>query len=553
MIEKIKNAAIFQKIGAFFKKISEKISGMKIFSKFKPAMQKKPVKITMIVIGVLIIAGIGLWINGINKNKKAAEEMLSSLETSAVQIGSLTETIEATGNVQASTTSTISWETGGRVSEVNVIAGQEVEEGDQLASLAEDSLDDETIFAKADYYEAQDALDDLYDSYGETAIAEAEQAVADAEDSLLSTEYTYNSLVQGVSALDIMAAKADVVIAQDKLEDAEETWDKNKFKPETNLTRANAVNALASAQDTYDEAVRIYNWYSSPASQVDLDVAKTDYEVAKRTLVDAQDELERIKAGPTESEILAAESKINSYKALMDNAYLEAPFSGMITDVSINVGDLVNEGTYAFQIDNIEPMVVDLQVTEVEINKVELGQSATLTFDAIKDEEYSGQVSKMSLAGSESSGIVYYTITVSVDDADERIKVGMNAEVTIVVTEIEDATLVPNEAIQLDNNGKYSVYVLENGMMRPMPVTIGASSDNYTQVTNSQLVEGDQVVVSGITDLTESMMRGGMGFFGMMGGGGGGGQGDPPPGEGRSGGNGQDGGPPSGGGPGGGG
>jgi HlyD family secretion protein len=545
MIGKIKEAAILKKISAFFQNIFSKLSEVKIFSWIKPAFQKKPVKFSLIGLGIIILIGVGLWGYGIYKNNKAAKEMLASLETAPVTLGSLTETIEATGNVEASTSASISWKTGGRVSEVNVVAGQKVEEGDRLATLADDSLDEDTIYAQVDYVDAQHALEDLYDSYGDSAIADAEKSVADAQDELLSAEYTYNSLVTGVSDLDIMAAKADVVIAQDKLEKAEETWDKNKFKSETNLARANAVNALASAQDAYDEAVRIYNWYSSPASKVDLDVAKSDYEVAKQTLVDAQDELERIEAGPTDSEILAAQSKINSAKALMDNAWLDAPFSGEITDVGINVGDLVNEGTYAFQIDDIEPMVVDLNVTEIDINKVSLGQDATLTFDAIKDKQYTGEVSKLSLAGSESSGIVYYTITVSVDDADEDIKVGMNAEVTIVVTKTDESILVPNEAIQLNDDGSYSVYILQNGMPRPMKVTLGVSSDTYTQVVDSQLQEGDQVVVSGLTDLTASFRMRGFGLFGMMGGGGGGDrQGGPPAGD--------NGGPPSGGGQGGG-
>lgn len=549
MIEKIRNAAIFKSIGAFFTKISNSkiISGIR--EKLKPLWQKKWFRFGIIGLVVLFLFFVGLSFYQANKTKQAAEEAMASIQTSSVEVGSLIDTIEATGNVKASNTATVSWKTSGRVAEVNVVAGQFVEEGDILATLAEDSLDDETIYAQVDYYEAEQALNDLYDEYGDYAIAGAEKAVADARDEMQSAGYTYNSLVQGVSSLDVMAAKADLIIAQDKLESAQETWEKNKFKPETNLARANAVNALASAQDTYDNAARIYAWYSSPASEINLDVAKSDYEVAKQTLAEAEDELERIQAGPTDGEILAAQSKMDSAQALMDNAWLEAPFSGEITDVGVNPGNLVSEGTYAFQIDDIDPMVVDVQVTEVEINKVELGQRATLTFDAIKNKEYNGQVSKVSFAGTQTSGIVYYTITVSVTDADEDVLVGMNAELNIIVSELEGATLVPNEAIQLNDDGTYAVYIMNGGRMRPIQVTIGASSDTYTEITDGDLAEGDQVVISGIPDVSSGFMPGGMGLFGMMGGGGGGGR--PPEGGGPPGNNG--GGVPGGGGPGGGG
>lgn len=530
MIKEIKDAAIFKSIGAFFTKLSGSkfITGIK--KKISPFWQKKWVKIGTIVVFALLLLGGGFRVYQSYQSKQAAEEMRASIQTAPVEVGSLTESIEVTGNVEASNTATISWETSGRVSEVNVVAGQSVEEGAILASLAEDSLDDETIYAQVDYYEAVEALEDLYDSYGDYAIAEAEEAVADARDELESAEYTYNSLVEGESALDIMAAKADLIIAQDKLEEAQETWEKKKNKPETNLERANAVNSLASAQDTYDEAARIYSWYSSPASDIDLAVAKSDYDVAKQVLIEAEEDLEDLKAGPTETEILSAESKIDSFQALMDNAWLEAPFSGVITDVDVSPGNLVYAGTYAFQIDDIDPMVVDVQVTEVEINKVELGQRATLTFDAIDDKEYTGEISKVSLAGSETSGIVYYTITIAVADADEDVLVGMNAELEIIISEIEDATLVPNEAIQLNDDGSYSVYVMNNGMMQPMPVSIGPSSDTYTEVTEGELTEGDLVVISGVPEMTEEFMMRGMGMFGVMGGGGppGGGQGGRP-------------------------
>ncbi len=92
---------------------------------------------------------------------------------------------------------------------------------------------------------------------------------------------------------------------------------------------------------------------------------------------------------------------------------------------------------------------MDVQVSEVDINSVKVGQPVTLSFDAIVGKEYSGEVVEVAQAGASSQGVVSFTVTVELTDADESVKPGMTAAVNIVVQEIKDAILVPNRAVRL--------------------------------------------------------------------------------------------------------
>ena len=76
-------------------------------------------------------------------------------------------------------------------------------------------------------------------------------------------------------------------------------------------------------------------------------------------------------------------------------AYLEAPFAGTVTTANLKVGDQVSPASLGFRIDDLSHMYADIQVTEVDINRIALGQDATLTFDAIPNKEYKAKVTEV--------------------------------------------------------------------------------------------------------------------------------------------------------------
>jgi HlyD family secretion protein len=130
---------------------------------------------------------------------------------------------------------------------------------------------------------------------------------------------------------------------------------------------------------------------------------------------------------------------------------------------------------------------VDVGVSEIDINLVEVGQPVILTFDAILAKQYNGLVVEVSPVGSAKLGVVDFKVTVELTDADADVRPGMTAAVEIVVSQVDETLLVPNRAVQ-SIQGKRMVYVLGNGgNLELVEIALGATSDKYSQVLEGNL------------------------------------------------------------------
>jgi HlyD family secretion protein len=181
--------------------------------------------------------------------------------------------------------------------------------------------------------------------------------------------------------------------------------------------------------------------------------------------------------------------------ATLDQARLKAPFKGTITVINSKIGDLVSPGTLAFQIDDLSHLYVDIDVSEVDIARVQIGQPVSLTFDAIQGKEFQGTVSDISSVGKATSGAVNFTVTVEITDKTDEIKPGMTAAANIAVSQLHDMLLVPNRAIRTQNNARI-IYILKNGVATPVEITLGALSNTQSEVTGGNLQVGDQIILN---------------------------------------------------------
>jgi HlyD family secretion protein len=184
----------------------------------------------------------------------------------------------------------------------------------------------------------------------------------------------------------------------------------------------------------------------------------------------------------------------------------------VITQVEIRPGDQVNNGTLAFRIDKLAHLLVDVQVSELDINRTVIGQSVLLTFDAIFAAEYHGVVMAISPVGNIEAGLVSFDVTIEVVDPDAAVRPGMSTTAKIEVSRVADALLVPNAALRtLD--GQRVVYVFggdtsleDTGNLtgpapsipgaQPVPITIGQSSGTYSEIVAGDLKENDLVVLN---------------------------------------------------------
>jgi len=383
-------------------------------------------------------------------------EQEGQFQTAMIERGNLTATVGATGTVRARQTATLVWQTTGTVENVNVQIGDDVKADDVLASLSKTSLSQNLILAEADLVSAQRALEDLLDS--DTARAQAWIAVRNAKDAF-EKAYDYRD------ALNYPVRKTQLILVKEStpygIVDVPKTKTYKVEGTEEEIAKADADLALKEAQ----------------------------YEDAKRTY-------ERLADGPNENDLAAAQARVDAVQATLNMARLTAPFAGTVTEAQPLPGDQVTTGAMAFRVDDLSSLLVDVDVSEVDINSITVGQSVTLTFDAILGQDYDGQVVKVSQAGTVVGGVVNFTVTVELSNSDEMVKPGMTAGVNIVVKEINDAVLVPNRAVRL-MDGKRVVFIMkEDGMQEQIEIRLGASSDTVSVVVGGDLKEGDNVILN---------------------------------------------------------
>ncbi len=419
----------------------------------------------------------------------------ANLQTETAARGNLTATIGATGTVRAAQSAALTWKTSGTVEEVSVQVGDRVQAGDQLARLESGSLPQTVILAQADLESARDQLEAFYDSYGAQGLAQAQQALANARDALDAAQRRVNYLGSPATDEKIDQAYANLILAEQQLENAQDDFENYANRPQDDYLRASAQSRLSQAQASYDAAERTYNALVSPAGDIELSIAQADLAVAQAQLEQAQEDLDEIVDGPTQDAIAAAESRVTAAEATLAQAWIEAPFNGVVTDAYPTGGDLVSTGTLAFQVDDLDNLLVDIEVSEVDVNRLAAGQTAYLVFDAVPDKEYQGEVVAVALAGTVQQGAVNFRVTVQLTDADDQVRPGMTAAVNIVVTELQDVLLVPNRAVRV-RDGQRVVYILQNGQQQPVVIQLGASSDSYSEVLSGDLQAGDSIILN---------------------------------------------------------
>jgi HlyD family secretion protein len=519
----------------------------------------------LIITGIVALLVIGFFAISSIRRGQQTRAAQASTQTAPAERGTLVAQIGASGTVRANQSGLLTWQTSGTVGAVNVQVGDRVTTRQELASLDQSSLAQNVILAQADLVAAQKDLDNLMNSSLQQAEAQqaveeaqkaledlqspqlsqadAEKAVADAQKAVQDAETRLRSLQTPANESFINEAEARVTLAKDQLDRAQEKYTPYANKPEDNLQRANLLTNLAKAQQEYDAAVRQLNSLQGTAGPTDQAIAQADLEKANATLEealrnrerrqggatpaeialaearldDAQREWERVKDGPNPEDIAAAQARVAAAEAALNQAHLTAPFEGVITIVNSRPGDQVSPGMEAFRLDDLSRLLVDVQVSEVDINEIQVGQPVSLSFDSILGREYQGKVTEVAAVGEVDEGVVNFNVTVELSDADEQVKPGMTAAVNIVASELKDVLLVPNRAVRT-LEGDRVVYVLRNGEPEPVRVTLGKTSDTNSQVLEGDLKEGDPIVLNPPTNFSFGPGGGGPGGGGPGGG-----------------------------------
>lgn len=469
-------------------------------------------KKTIIILLIIAIISTGIFFGVRYAQDNAAKSMASSFQTITVSKGNLTAIVGATGTVRSNQFALLSWQTTGQIETIDYELGDTVKANDTLAYLKKSSLAQNIILAEADLVSAKRNLDNLLNST--LAQAQAQSNLANMTDALKKAETRRESKqFQRASQNTIDEAYANYIVALNNAKEWEKRYDNVDHLPEDDPVRAGAFAEWAAAKTIAARAEANWRYAQGLPSEMEIDIADGNLALAQAQYNDALREWERLKDGPDQDDITAAEARIAALEATIDLSNLRAPFNATITEVRSKPGDEVAPGSISFRIDDLSHLLVDVEIPEVDINRVRTGMLARISFDAINGKEYQGVITQVAQVANISAGIVNFTITLELVDADESVRPGMTAAVNIVVSEIEDVVVIPNRAVRL-LNGQRVVYVLKPGELMPTAVniTIGATSDLQSEVIDGDLNVGDVVVLNPPTEFTPSGGPFGRGF-----------------------------------------
>lgn len=407
----------------------------------------------------------------------------TNIQEYQVEVGDVDVAVTAVGSVDADRTAALSFGAPGRVAEVLVSEGDAVQQGDVLARLDDDA---QQIAVQQAVLGVQLALlqkDKLLAGPDEAQIAVAEANVNSAMGAVRSIQNAVSPEQVQAAQLAYEQAQAAVAAAQ----------------------HDRAFNAATEAEGTLLDAKVGEAQFNAEIARLNLETLQNantpQLNAAYARVAQAQAELDRLRAGVSDTDISRADAAIaqaqvalDRAQAAADKALLTAPFDGIITAVNAEVGALAAPGMAMVEIADVQPLRLTIQIDEIDVRRIRVGMDATIQLDALPDAELSASVEQIALVPTTSGGIVSYDATVRFSGSDPRVRVGMTADASVIVDSRSGVLVVPNQYIRLDRarGGAFVNLVQPDGTLREIPITLGLQGQERSEITDG-LKAGDRI------------------------------------------------------------
>lgn len=479
-------------------------------------------------------------------------------QVAVVALGDLTAEAAASGNVQASREVRLSLGVSGVVDTVAVAVGDQVQAGDVLVQLNTAALERSLANAELSLAIQEANLQDLLGGASAAELASAQAAVASAEAnlekvqagataadvqaaraSLAAAQASYDKLLAGPDSETVAQAQASLNNAEAALRRAQSAYDRVADRPDVGMTQQaleleQATNNYQSARASYDQAMRAASNDQIQQSRANVDQAKASLQrlldsptpaelaTAESQLAQAQAQRETALQGASAPRIDTAQAQVEQARLNVQEAQdalakasLEAPFDGVITAVHVSEGELASG--LAVEMADTTRLQIVLNVDEVDVGQLALGQPAVVTLETWPGQEIQGEITTIApRASASSSALVSYQVLVDLGETDLPVRIGMSAEADLVTAAKTGVLLAPTAAITPDREaGKYYVNLVRTNAdgvrtTERVEVTIGLKDGSSTEIT-SGLRAGDEVVIG---ELTIPQQPAFTGFFG---------------------------------------
>jgi HlyD family secretion protein len=278
------------------------------------------------------------------------------------------------------------------------------------------------------------------------------------------------------------------------------------------LARANLEKSRVAVRDTLINFKRNKVLYGKDfISKSDLDTSETNYLSA----------IAQVKA--SEAQVAQAQAALNLAQTNFRNTQIISPVNGIVISRSVDVGQTVAASfqtpTLFTIAQDLTKMQIDANIDEADIGRIKMNQPVSFTVDAYPEMIFQGNVSEIRNAPITVQNVVTYAVIVKVDNPGLKLKPGMTANVSIVIDDKKDILRIPNAALRVkitdkdlkkDSPKGAGVWILEKKEPKRIPLKLGISDNQFTEVVSGYLNENHQIIVEVKTnDKTKNTRPGG--------------------------------------------
>ncbi len=466
----------------------------------------------------------------------------SSVKTVVVERGSVREEVLVTGKVVAASSVKLGFERSGKVLSDRVDVGSRVVEGETLAVLDQSELTANLNKAKANLSKAlielestkresassyTQAVSELVESLQESYV-QADDAIRNNTDQLFTNPREYNASFDpsfsdgGYTYLSALSQETKGKLSTERveIESILTKWEKevaeigttnSELEDAYTLSRnnlravqiflddmASAINSISTTDFDYKATVSGYKSLIADArnqiisAQSALSSAKTTYNNAPYPTT----------TNFTYNEVLAEESRIESLRedvraieADLTKTILIAPISGIVTQADAKRGEMITAGQILVSILSDQELRIEANVSEVNIGRIETGNTVAINFDAFPEEDYEGTVIYVDPSEVLIDEVPTYKVTIAFSSLPpERVRSGLTANLEILTSESTDTLKVPSYVIDREN-GAYYVQVKTQDGIEKRKIGIGLrGSDGSIEIVEGLSV-GEEVIV----------------------------------------------------------
>lgn len=355
--------------------------------------------------------------------------------------------------------------------------------------------------ANAEYEQVQKSQESIL-AAADDAVSDAKANLASAEAQLQNARSAHERELATLRNIETRLSRIESLyrqgfIAAQEVDDAKTAADVQRRAVEVALGQVKVSEALVSSRKAQLSAASNQAQIARRRSAADLAVAKTKVDQAKAGLDvaranRAQSPAYRQNISALSAAVRVAEAQLNEARSRLAQTELRSPIDGVITARSADPGALATPGQSIVVVQSVDELFVTASVPIEESAYVTVGRPVRVTFDALPNQSFNGQITHVNPSADQASRRIGFRI--SLPNVGGSIKPGMYGRVSIPTMRIEAAVAIPREAVQTGRDGKTTVTVIgKDDLAEERDVVIGATDGKFVQIIKG-LGAGERVV-----------------------------------------------------------